>query len=333
MKIILDAMSGDLGPRPVVEAAAKVVAERHVEILLVGQTAAIEQAISELGVSRDGLTIKEASDILTMEDDPTSAIRSKKDSSMVVALRALADGEGDALVSSGNTGALLTGATLIVKRLPGVRRGAIGTVIPTGNGRSLLIDSGANAECTPEYLLQFAHMGSAYMAGTQGIDNPRVGLLNNGTEEHKGASLQKETHQLLKVEKGINFIGNVEGRDIASGGADVFVCDGFTGNLVLKTYEGVGLYFSKVLKTMFKRNILTMLAALLFKKDIRELKSRMDYREVGGAPILGVQKPVIKAHGSSDARAFETAMGQAIRFHESGAVAKMAQALAPSTEK
>lgn len=252
---------------------------------------------------------------------------------MVVALRALADGEGDALVSSGNTGALLTGATLIVKRLPGVRRGAIGTVIPTGNGRSLLIDSGANAECTPEYLLQFAHMGSAYMAGTQGIDNPRVGLLNNGTEEHKGASLQKETHQLLKVEKGINFIGNVEGRDIASGGADVFVCDGFTGNLVLKTYEGVGLYFSKVLKTMFKRNILTMLAALLFKKDIRELKSRMDYREVGGAPILGVQKPVIKAHGSSDARAFETAMGQAIRFHESGAVAKMAQALAPSTEK
>ncbi|MBR6748478.1 MAG: phosphate acyltransferase PlsX [Clostridia bacterium] len=329
MKIILDAMSGDLGPLPVVEAAAKVIAEKHIEVMLVGKPDAIEKAIAEAGVARDGISIKEASDVITMEDDPTSSIRSKKDSSMVVALKALSEGEGDALVSAGNTGALLTGATLIVKRLPGVRRGAIGTVIPTGEGRSLLIDSGANAECTPEYLVQFAHMGTAYMAGTQGIEKPRVGLLNNGTEEHKGAPLQKETHQLLKAEAGIHFIGNVEGRDLAAGAADVFVCDGFTGNLVLKTYEGVGMYFSKVLKTMFKRNVLTMLAALMFKKDIKDLKSRMDYREVGGAPILGINKPVIKAHGSSDARAFETAMGQAIRFHESGAVAKMAAALAP----
>ncbi|MEA4823168.1 MAG: phosphate acyltransferase PlsX [Clostridiaceae bacterium] len=330
MKIILDCMSGDLGAQPAVVGAAAAVESHGIEVMLVGKTDALEDAIRTSGVSRNGLSIRDAQDVITMADDPVGAIRDKKQSSMVVALNAVADDEGDAVISAGNTGALLTGATLLVRRIPGARRGALGAILPNVKGHSLLMDCGANVECTPEMLVQFAYMGSAFVAGTMGIPSPRVGLINNGTEAKKGPPLYVETHQLLKAaaEEGLlNFVGNVEGRDLPSGAADVYIADGFTGNLILKTFEGVGLYFAGQIKAMLMKNATTKLAALSLRSGLYELKSRMDYREVGGAPILGIRKPVIKAHGSSDARAFASAIAQTVRFCESGAIDNMTRAL------
>ena len=298
--------------------------------MLVGKTDVLESAIRESGVSREGLSIRDAQDVITMTDDPVHAIREKKAASMVVALNAAAAGEGDAVVSAGNTGALLTGATLIVRRLHGARRGALGSVMPTGQGHALLMDCGANVECTPEMLVQFAYMGSAFMAGTMGIASPRVGLVNNGSEPEKGPPMYVETHRLLRAadERGlIRFIGNVEGRDLLVGAADVYVADGFTGNLILKTLEGAGLYFAGEIKRMLLRNAATKLTALTLRGGLSDLKKRMDYKEVGGAPILGIRRPVIKAHGASNARAFESAILQAVRFCESGAIANMERAL------
>ncbi|MDD6876245.1 MAG: phosphate acyltransferase PlsX [Clostridiaceae bacterium] len=331
MKIILDCMSGDLGPQPAVEGAAAAVKRHGIEVMLVGKTDALEDAIRNSGVSRDGLSIRDAQDVITMADDPVVAIRDKKQSSMVVALSAVAAGDGDAVISAGNTGALLTGATLLVRRLPGARRGALGTMFPTARGHSLLMDCGANVECTPEMLVQFAHMGSAFYAGTMGVSSPRVGLLNNGAEPKKGTPLYVEAHQLLRAaaDRGqLNFIGNIEGRELPNGAADVCIADGFTGNLVLKTFEGVGLYMASQIKAMLMKNAATKLAALPLRSGLHDLKARMDYKEVGGAPILGIRKPVIKAHGSSDARAFASAISQTVRFCESGAIANMERALA-----
>ncbi len=331
MKIILDCMSGDLGAAPAVAGAAAAVKSHGIEVMLVGKSDVLENAIREAKVSREGLSIRDAQDVITMTDDPVHAIRDKKDASMVVALRAAAAGEGDAIVSAGNTGALLTGATLLIKRLPGARRGALGTVMPTNKGYALLMDCGANVECTSEMLVQFAYMGSAFMAGTMGITEPRVGLVNNGSEPKKGPPMYVETHALLRGadERGlIHFIGNVEGRELLAGAADVYVADGFTGNLILKTIEGTAKYFTGEIKSMLLRNTMTKLAALTLRGGLRDLKKRMDYREVGGAPILGIRKPVIKAHGASDALAFSSALVQAARFCESGAIESMARALA-----
>ena len=336
MKIILDCMSGDLGARPAVEGAAAAVKEHGIEVLLVGKSAELEEAIRASGVSKEHLTICDAQDVIVMTDDPVRAIREKKQASMVVALNALAAGEGDAMISAGNTGALLTGATLLVKRIPGARRGALGTILPTVKGYSLLLDCGANVECTSEMLVQFAQMGSAYMKGVMNVGSPTVALLNNGVEEKKGPPLYVEAHRLLREADAagqLRFVGNVEGRDVFSGKADVLVADGFTGNLVLKTMEGTGLYFIGEIKRVLMSNTKAKLMAAALRPELRQVKDRLNYEAVGGAPILGIRKPVIKAHGSSNARAFASALAQAARFCEGGAITAMESVLSAMDEK
>ena len=263
-----------------------------------------------------------------MEEDPVSAIRNRKDSSMVVALRLLSEGKGDAVVSAGSTGALLTGATLIVKRIKGIRRAALAPVLPAGEHGVMLIDCGANVECTPEYLLQFALMGSSYAGKLMGCANPRVGLLSNGTESTKGDTLRKEAYALLQVasEEGkINFVGNVEGTGVFSGEADVVVTDGFTGNIMLKTTEGVIKYLMKSLKGVFYKSLPNKLAAAVLKSDLSEMKKSMDINEVGGTALVGISKPVIKAHGGSDETCVFAAIRQAAAFAESGIIDTIAE--------
>ena len=263
-----------------------------------------------------GVEIANADDVVDMHDDPATVVKKKKDSSMVVGLTMLKEGGGDAFVSAGSTGALLSAATLIVRRVKGIRRAAMGPQIPTKTGREcVLIDCGATADCTPEFLLQFAFMGSYYAEKVLGIENPRVALLNIGAEDSKGGELQKAVYPLLKQagEAGkINFTGNIEARDVPLGGADVVVSDGFSGNILLKGIEGTALFMASMMKDMFKKNILTKLAALLCMDGVKAFKKKMDYRETGGTALIGLNKPVIKAHGSSDALAIRNAIRQAI---------------------
>ncbi|MEF2822231.1 MAG: phosphate acyltransferase PlsX, partial [Oscillospiraceae bacterium] len=257
-----------------------------------------------------------------MHDEPTAAIRHKKDSSMAVGLRLLAEGKGDAFVSAGSTGALLTGATLITKRIHGIRRAAMAPVIPTTTtGSAVLIDCGANAECTPEYLVQFAYLGNFYAQRVLGVATPRVGLLNIGAEDSKGTDLQKQTLALLRAADArgdLHFIGNIEAKDAIKGGCDVIVTDGFSGNVMLKSIEGVGSFAGSALKGMFKKNLLTKLAALLVMPGLNAFKARLDPNKVGGTAFIGISRPVIKAHGGSNAEAIENAVGQAIQVAESG---------------
>ena len=271
-----------------------------------------------------GVEIKDAKEVVEIADDPAMAFKQKPDSSLTVGLNLLKDGAGDAFVSAGSTGALLSGATLVVKRIRGIRRAAMGPQIPTAGGRAVLCDCGANAECTPEYLLQFAYLGSYYAQRVMGIEKPRVGLLNIGAEEEKGDTLRHETYALLKEagEAGrIHFIGNVEANEAMMGTADVIVTDGFTGNVMLKTMEGVGKLMRKCLKEMFLSSTKTKLAAGLVKGDLGQMKKLLDPSEVGGTPFLGIQKPVIKAHGGSNARAIENAVLRAKEYAESGFIA------------
>jgi len=316
-RIIVDAMGGDNAPKAIVDGCVKAVEDFDIKITLVGNEELINACLGEYDKGK--INVVNATDIITNDDDPAKAIRRKKDSSIVVAMNLLADGQGDAFVSAGSTGAVVSGATLIVKRINGVRRVAIGTVFPTPNKPTLVLDCGANADCTSEFLQQFAIMGNAYMKAVYGIDNPTVGLLNNGAEEHKGSIMYKETHQLLK-DMDIKFIGNVEARDVFDSVADVVVADGFAGNILLKATEGTASFFSKKLKEMFMGSIFTKLCALVLKKGIKKMKASFDYTEHGGAPILGSQKVVIKAHGSSNAKAFYNAVRQAKHFYENGVI-------------
>ena len=251
-----------------------------------------------------------------MEDNPLCVIREKKDSSMSVGLKALSRGEADAFVSAGNTGALVTGATIIVKRIIGINRAAIASVLPLSNP-VLLMDSGANLSVTSDNLCQFAFMGAKYMEKIYGIDRPRIGLLNNGTEYNKGNTLQTETYQLLS-ESGLNFVGNVEGKEIPFNVCDVLIADGFTGNVFLKTVEGMGKFLLNTLKEVLTTNIVTKVSTLTMKEKTKELKQKFDASEHGGAPLLGISRPVIKAHGSSDANAIKNAVRQAIHFVSTG---------------
>lgn len=328
MRIIVDAMGGDNAPGEIVAGALDAAKKYNVEILLVGKEEMIKPLVPE---DAKGISILNADDVITMEDDPMSVVKVKKESSMAIAMRALRDGEGDALVSAGNSGAILAGGTMIVKRIRGIRRAAFSPVMPTARGNTLLIDSGANAECTPEYLLQFGTMGSLFMQAVAGVENPRVGLLNNGSEECKGTPLQKEAYQLLKAAP-INFVGNIEGRDVTEGNVDVIVTDGFSGNILLKTFEGVGMFFAGQLKAMFKKNLFTKLAALMLSDGIKNLKKKMDYNEVGGAPLLGISKPIIKAHGSSKAKAMTSAIAQAISYVEQGVIEKITASIKSEEE-
>ena len=330
MRILVDAMGGDLAPKAAALGAIRAAQELGTEVVLVGRGEAILQCLKENGVETlpKGVEIANAEDVVDMHDDPAAVVRKRKDSSMVVGLRMLAEGGGDAFISAGSTGALLTAATLVVKRIKGIRRAAMGPVIPTKTGGgAVLIDCGANAECTPEFLLQFAFMGSYYAQKTLKLERPRVGLLNIGTEDSKGGALQKEAYALLKKADDagyLNFIGNVEARDVPLGGADVVVADGFSGNILLKGIEGTALFMASMMKDMFKKNVLTKLAALLCMDGVKAFKKKMDYRETGGTALIGLSKPVIKAHGSSDALAIRNAIRQAIGAVEADVAATLA---------
>lgn len=310
MKIIVDAMGGDNAPEEIVKGCITAATELDVNLVLVGKEDLIKSELRKNGCTDSRITVKNAEEVITGEDDPIDAIRHKKDSSMCVGLNMVANGEGEAFVSAGNTGALISGATLIVKRIKGIRRAALAPVMPSNKGNYLLIDSGANAECTPAFLKQFAIMGSVYMQKFFNMESPRVGLVNIGTEEDKGTDTVREANKLLK-ELPINYIGYIEPREIPLGGADVVVCDGFTGNVILKFMEGMASAFGSMLKKVFYRSVVSKIAALMIKGGISDMKKSMDYKEHGGAPVLGVKKTVIKAHGSSDAKAFKNAIRQA----------------------
>ena len=332
MRIIIDAMGGDHAPDAVVSGAVRAARELDAELVLVGRGADILRALEKQGIATlpKGMEVANAEDVVDMHDDPATVVRKRRDSSMVLGLRMLAEEKGDAFISAGSTGALLAAATLIVKRISGIRRAAMAPILPTATGRCVLIDCGATAECTPEFLLQFACMGSFYARRTLGLEQPRVGLLNIGSEDTKGTELQRQAYPLLRQlsDRGtIHFIGNIEARDVPLGGADVVVSDGFSGNILLKTMEGTAKFMSDQLKQIFLRNLLTKLSALACRSGISALKQKIDYRQVGGTEFLGIMKPVIKAHGSSDEVAIYHAVRQAAQSVHSNLAAAIAENL------
>ena len=339
MKIILDAMGGDHAPEAPVMGALQAAKEYGTQITLVGRGQEILDVLKKNGISDlpDGVQISNADDVVDMHDDPAEAVRKKKNSSMMVGLRMLSEGQGDAFISAGSTGALLSGATLIVKRVKGVRRAAMGPAMPNkAGGKTIILDCGANAECTPEFLLQFGLIGSLYAKKNLGVENPKIGLLNIGTEDTKGTPLQKEAYALLQdaADRGVlNFVGNVEARDVPLGAVDVVVCDGFAGNVLLKSIEGTAMFMGSLVKKIFKKNLLTGLGYLFCKSGVNELKKMLDYREIGGTPFLGIKKPVIKAHGSSDALAFCNAVKQAMDAAASDISQELEQGLAQLAPK
>ena len=325
MRIIVDAMGGDNAPGCNVRGALEAMKEYGVEIVLVGRGEDILNCLRREGVGNlpQGMEIAHADQVVEMCDNPATAFREKKDSSLTVGLNLLKKGAGDAFVSAGSTGALLSASTLLVKRIRGIRRAALAPVVPTGKGGAVLIDAGATAECAPEYLLQFAYMGSYYADHVLGRPEPRVGLLNIGAEPSKGTDLQRETYVLLQKagkEGRIHFVGNVEAREAVCGEVDVIVSDCYSGNIFLKTMEGTGGFMAKELKAMFKKNLVTKLGALCVKDGLRQFKKLMDAGEVGGTALLGISRPVIKAHGSSDAYAIKNAVRQAATFVNAGII-------------
>lgn len=329
MKIILDAMGGDNAPDATIKGAVKAINEIDSEIILVGNEEIINSKVKELFDKEnikeisDRITIRHTTEEITMEDIPTQAIKHKKDSSMVVGFKMLKEGEGDVFVSAGNSGALLTGATLLVGRIKGVDRPAMAPMLPSYKKGVMLVDAGANTNCKPINLLQFAQMANVYLQKIYNIEKPAIGLLNIGTEETKGNDLVKESYKLLKEESenhGINFVGNIEGREAFSGEIDAVITDGFTGNIFLKTVEGLGKLVKRSLTESLKKNILSMICALPAMPAIKRFSKTMDYKEYGGALFLGVQKPVVKAHGSSDEKLFYYTLKQAANFAKSGTV-------------
>ncbi len=333
MIILLDAMGGDNAPDATIKGAIRASKEINSEIVLIGNENIIKSKLKEfygkenIKEIANNVRIKHAEEQIEMEDTPTVAIKHKKDSSMVVGFKMLNDGEGDVFISAGNSGALLTGATLLVGRIRGIDRPAIAAMLPSDGIKGLLlIDAGANTNCKPINLLQFAQMASIYLKNTFGVENPRIGLLNIGTEETKGNDLCKESYQLLKEkskEYNVNFVGNVEPRDCFLGEVDALVCDGFTGNVLLKSVEGIGRFVKKSLTDSLMKNILTTIAAVPSLPAINSFKKKADYKSYGGAPFLGVKKPVIKAHGSSDELVFYYTLKQAGEFVKGNSVNKM----------
>jgi len=326
MKIIVDGYGGDNAPLEVIKGCRMAADEFGVEILLVGNENGIRSEAQKAGVVLTGMTILNADGVVTMEDKPRDVLKAKSGSSMAVGLKALADGGGDAFVSAGNTGALVMGTMFIVKSIEGIKRMALAPIMPSNRGCYMLIDGGANLECRPDMLLQFGIMGSVYMNKILRVNAPRVGLVNVGTEETKGTQLQHDAYALLK-ESRCNFIGNIECRDIPAGVCDVAVADGFTGNVILKLTEGVGLTFAENFKEILMRNFATKLAALTLKSGLHDFKKKIDYTEYGGAPLMGASKPVIKAHGSSNAKAFKNAVRQAVAFVSEGVIDEIKDSL------
>ena len=329
MKVIIDMYGGDNAPKAPILGAAMAAKELGVDIVAVGNEAEMRKICEENGIS--GFEFIDAPLVMPVCAEPTEVMKSYKESSLAVGLRALAEGRGDAFVSAGSTGAIVVGATLIVKRIKGIKRAALASVIPGLDRSYMLLDLGANVECRPEMLCQFASMGSIYMNKLEGVENPEVGLINIGAEESKGGELQKEAYKLLK-ESDLNFIGNVEPRDLPKGVCDVAVADGWTGNIVLKLTEGLVSAFGKKLKGVMMSSLLTKLGALTMKGALTDFKKSMDYTERGGAPLLGIAKPVIKAHGSSDPKAFMNAVRQAKAFYEQDVIGTISAAVAAQKE-
>lgn len=327
MRIIVDAFGGDHAPLEIIKGCELAVKAHDVDLLLVGSEEIIRRVAKENSISLERMEILDAPDVISMEDHPNEIRTTKKNCSLAVALRALAEGKGDGFVGAGNTGATLFGATTIVGRLKGVKRPALAPVMPKMDGIFALCDSGANADCRPDMLLQFAKMTSIYMEKVLGIKNPRVGLANVGTEDTKGDALRVETFPLLKA-SGLNFVGNIEARDIPYDACDIVVADGFTGNIILKLYEGVGGALIKRIKGVMTASTKNKLGALMLKKDMKVMAKQLDHNEYGGAPLLGVKKPVFKAHGSSKAQTFCNALGQVKAFCATGVIDELAAAMA-----
>ena len=325
MKIVVDGFGGDHAPLAVLEGCAMAVKAYGVEILLTGDQQKLEQIAREKGISLDGIQIVHAPDVIEMHDDPVSLLKAKSQSSMAVAFQLLKEGKGDAFVSAGSTGAIVVGANFIIKRIKGIKRAGLATVIPTASGCYLLMDAGANLDCKPETLTHFGIMGSIYMQKVMKVASPRVGLVNVGTEDTKGGELQLGAYAMMQ-QAPIHFTGNVEARELPKGGVDVAVADGFTGNIILKLTEGMGSLMSTKLKEIFSGTVGKLAGALVLSK-IKALKASMDYTEYGGAPLLGAARPVIKAHGSSNAKAIMNAIRQARDYVKGGDTGEIEKAL------
>ena len=332
MRVVVDAFGGDNAPREIIKGASLASLEYSTEITLTGNEKTIKQIIAENNLSFYGeLKIVDTDDVISMHDEPTSLVKAHSESSMALAFKELAENRADAFVSAGSTGAIVVGGTLIIKRIKGVKRPALAGIIPAPKGHYMLMDMGANAECRPEMLCQFGIVASAYLEGVEGKKNPEIGLLNIGTEDTKGGELQKEAYRLMK-EAPINFVGNIESREMPKGVCDAVITDGFTGNIALKLIEGTSSTLFSLIKEVFYKSLINKLAALVVKKDLGGLKKLMDSTEVGGAPLLGVRKTVIKAHGSSNAKAIKNAIGQAIKFTETGVIEKITASLSEIKE-
>lgn len=322
MKIVVDAFGGDNAPLEIIKGSALAEKEYGVEITLCGDKEVINKCIAENGIVFNNLTVVNATDVISMHDEPTSLLKAHKDSSMAVAFRELAEGRADAFVSAGSTGAVVVGGTFIVKRIKGVKRPALAAMLPAPDSHYMMMDIGANAECRPEMLEQFAVMASKYLERVEGIENPTIGLLNIGTEDTKGTELQKESYKLLQ-NCGVNFVGNIESRELPNGVCNAVITDGYTGNIALKLIEGTATTLFSMLKHVFTKSVLTKLCYIILKGGLRGIKNKMNASEVGGAPLLGTKKPVFKAHGNSDAFAFKNAIHKAMLFAENEVIASI----------
>ena len=330
MRVVVDAFGGDNAPLEIVKGAADASIQFETEITLTGNKQTIENIITENNLKFFGeLIIIDTDDVISMHDDPTTILKAHSNSSMALAFKELCENRADAFVSAGSTGAIVVGGTLIVKRIKGIKRPALGGLIPSPDGHYMLLDMGANAECRPEMLAQFGIMASVYLEKVEGIEYPKIGLLNIGVEDTKGDELRTEAYKLLQ-EAPINFVGNIESREMPKGVCDAVIADGFTGNIALKLIEGTSITLFKMVKKALYKNLLNKIAALILKKDLYALKSMMDSSEVGGAPLLGVSKPVIKAHGSSDAKAIKNAIKQAIIFTKKNVINTISENLSKS---
>lgn len=319
MKIIIDAMGGDNAPEEIVKGAVEALKEYNIDIILTGDENEIEKILKKENADTSRLEIVHTTEVITNNDHPAQVIRKKKDSSMVVGMRLLKEGKGDAFISAGNTGAILAGGLFVVGRIKGIDRPALSPILPGKNGPFMLIDAGANAECKTQNMLQFAIMGDIYLKAVLKKDSPSIGLVNIGAEEEKGTEFTKECYKLLK-ESGLNFKGNVEGRDIPEGNVDIVVCDGFTGNVILKLFEGVALTIFDALKKEILSSTISKIGGFLLKPVFKSFKKQFDYTEYGGAMFLGVDGTVIKTHGTAKAKVIKNTIKQAISIVEGGVV-------------
>ncbi len=326
-RIIIDAFGGDNAPDEIIKGCRMAADELDITIVLTGREDAIKESAAKQNIDISDFEIIDCPDVITMDDEATDVARRLKNSSMSVGLRALAEGKGDAFASAGNSGAMVAGATLIVKRIKGVKRVAFAPVLPHVSGAFMLCDSGANVEVTAPMLEQFGLMGSVYMRKVMNIEEPRVCLLSNGTEVHKGTQIHRDAHALLSERNDIKFIGNLEGRDIPLGAADVAVCDGFSGNIFLKTYEGVAMALMDKIKGVFNKSLKNKIAAAAVYNDLKTMKKEFDYNEYGGAPILGCSKPVFKVHGSAKAKTLKSAIALCVKYADTNIVDEISAAV------